>query len=445
MRKIILLTMTLILAACSGGGGAIAGGGNVGGGDCSVAGQKEAVLQAMRDWYLWNANLPASVNTASYATPEDLLVFLTSFSPDDGMGNQVDRFSFINDQEAESQLFGEGQFEGFGFTRIFVGPDDVRLARVFEDSPAFLGGLRRGQRILELNNRTIAEIEAAEGINAVFATTPVTFRMQRPDNTEFTVLIAHDLVTIDPVPQFRVIDDGVNPPIGYLELVTFITPAEMRFEQAFAAFNAAGVNDVIIDVRWNGGGLLTTTELLGDYLGGVAAQNLPFYSLEFNADRAAANNFTAFFGLLGNSINVSRLVMIANRSSASASEMIPNGLDPHINVSIVGDRTFGKPVGQVGLNYCDKVLRPASFSITNADGVGDYFNGLPADCAVAEDLTVPIGDDADPHIVAATTLLNTGACPIVAVPSQFSKPYFDESVRAPDYAERPEREYANAY
>ncbi|MDX1506979.1 MAG: S41 family peptidase [Woeseiaceae bacterium] len=443
MRKLFVLLLFVSLTAACGGGGNGGITGNVGGGDCSVGSQKLTLLQAMRDWYLWNANLPADVDVNQFVSPEELLAFLTTFSPSDGMGNPVDRFSFIDSAAADQQFFGEGRYEGYGFVRVAVAPGDTRLARVFADSPAGRAGFERGQRILELNGRTIAEIEAAEGVNAVLATSPVNFLMRRPDDSEFSVSMGRDIVTIDPVPQFRVIDDGMNPPVGYMELVTFITPAEPEFETAFAAFSAAGVNDVIIDVRWNGGGLLSTTELLADYLGGLVAQNLVFTNTEFNADRAAANNDTSFFNLRGNSINLSRMVVVTNRGSASASELIANGLEPHVDVTLVGDSTFGKPVGQVGLQYCDRILRPASFRLTNADGFGDYFDGLPADCAVTPDYSIPIGADNDPHIVAATTLLNTGACPVVAAPPGMNK--FDAPDRGkPEDRSRPEREFLNA-
>ena len=383
MRKIfVLLCFASLTAACgSSGDGGIT---SVGNGDCSAASQKETLLAAMREWYFWTDNLPANVDTNQFATQQELLNFLTTFAPDNGMGASVDRYSFLTTAQADQQFFNEGEFEGFGFVRVFIAPGDTRLGRVYSDSPAGSAGLERGQRILSLNGRTIAEIEAAEGVVAVLSTgNTVTFEMRRPDNSEFTVDITPGIVTIDAVPQFRIIDDGVNPPVGYMELVSFIRPGEADMDAAFAAFRTAGVSDVILDVRWNGGGLLSTTEFLADLLGGFVAQNLVFTNIEFNASKAAANDDSSFFGLRGNSVNLSRLVVIANRNSASASELIPNGLDPHVAVSIVGDDTFGKPIGQVALEYCGQLLRPASFKLTNADGFGEYFNGLPADCAVS--------------------------------------------------------------
>ena len=81
-----------------------------------------------------------------------------------------------------------------------------------------------------------------------------------------------------------------------------------------------------------------------------------------------------------------RLVVIATRGSASASEAIINGLRPYMDVKVVGDTTYGKPVGQYGFDFCDKVLYPVAFLVTNARGQADYFSGIPADCAAADDV-----------------------------------------------------------
>jgi len=170
-----------------------------------------------------------------------------------------------------------------------------------------------------------------------------------------------------------------------------------------------------------------------------------FSSTEFNADRAAANNSSEFFELLGSSLSLSRLVVIASGGTASASELVTNGMIPHVDVTIVGENTFGKPVGQIGLEFCDKILRPTSFKIANADGDGDYFDGLPVDCPAIDDLSVAVGDDLDPRMVAAMAYLDTGACPVTAAPGGQFKVEANVSVEQRDRRGPPEREFANAY
>jgi len=229
-----------------------------------------------------------------------------------------------------------------------------------------------------------------------------------------------------------------------MELSTFISTADPEFDEVFQAFRNANVNDVIIDLRYNGGGLVSTAELLGDYLGGLVAENLIFSLTEYNADRAAQNNETEFLERRLNSISLSRLVVIATRGTASASELVTNGMIPHVDVAIVGDRTFGKPVGQIGLTFCDKILRPTAFKLANALGDGDYFDGLPVDCAAADDLSVAVGDPLDPNMITAMAYLDTGACPVVSI--QSGKQFNDVSRSPkPEIPRPPHRELLGAY
>lgn len=442
MRKLMCLTVFAGLTACSGGGSDIP---QTGTDACSNDGQKQFVLDNLYAWYLWNDLLPANISIANYATPEDLVSEVTTeFGPQDSNGNPIDRFSFVNSAAADSQFFGEGKFEGFGFSSRFEAADDLRLTRVFSGSPAETGGLERGQRFLRLNDRTIADIQANEGLSVVFDLTTVNFEMQNVDGSIHTTTITQDIVTIDPVPQWRIIDAGDGRNVGYMEFATFISTATPKFETVFAAFKTANVNDVIIDLRYNGGGLVSTAELMGDYLGGSVAENLIFSQTEFNADRAEFDSIEVF-ELIGSSLSLSRLIIIATQGTASASELVTNGMIPHVAVTIVGDRTFGKPVGQIGLEFCDKILRPTSFRTSNADGAGDFFDGLPVDCAAADDLTIAVGDDLDPNMIAAMTYLNTGACPVPLLLGGQTKAASDLQLLQLDRRGPPQREFADAF
>jgi len=443
MKKLIVFLAAATLTACGGSGSAGSAFLPGASGACSNDAQKQTVLDELYTWYLWNDLLPANINIADYASPEALVVQVTQqFGPQDGNGGPLDRFSSVGSAVADAQFFGEGQYEGFGFS--YLSADDARLRFVYANSPAGNGGLERGQRILSLDGRSIAEINANEGISAVLNNATVEFEMQRVDSSIFTVSITEGIVTIDPVPQWRIIDAGNGTNIGYIEFAQFISTANPVFETVFSAFSAAGVNDVIIDMRYNGGGLVSTADLLGDYLGGSIAQNLVFSRTEFNADKASSNS-TEFFALLGNSISLSRLVVIASSGTASASELVTNGMIPHADVTIVGDNTFGKPVGQIGLTFCDKILRPTSFRTANADGNTDYFDGLPVDCPAIDDLSIAVGDDLDPRMIAAMTYLDTGACPVAAALDGRFKAETRLGVEQRDRRGPPEREFADAY
>jgi hypothetical protein len=446
MRKLaVLFLTTLLVAGCgSSSDDPVTGPPTA----CSNDGQKQFVLDALYDWYLWNDQLPANLDIADYATPEELVFEVTTtYGPQDAMGNPIDLWSSVGSLAADQQYFGEGRYEGFGFSWREEN-NDMRMTGVFPGSPADAAGIERGQTVVTLNARTYADIQANEGVNAFFdANDTVTFEMRRLDTSTFSASVTKDIVTITPIPQWRTIDLGPGvPPAGYMEFRTFVSTADPVFDQVFAEFIAAGVNDVIIDMRYNGGGLVSTAELLGDYLGGFANDGLVFSNTEFNADRAAQYNSTDFFSRRGNSLDTMRLIVIASRSTASASELVTNSLIPYADVWIVGDNTYGKPVGQVGIDFCEeKILRPTSFRTTNADGAGDYFGGLPVDCPAADILDIPVGADNDPNIVAATSIAATGACPVVAAPLGQQLPEIKPEIRYPAARGDTPRELAGAY
>ena len=447
MRKILVLLFSAFLVTACGGGSSFNDGGSQPT-SCSNDGQKQFVLGVLYDWYLWNDLLPADINIADYATPEELVFEVTTtFGPQDALGDPIDRWSSVGSLVEDQQYFGEGRYEGFGFSwREENG--EMRMRTIYPGSPADIAGFARGQTVLTFNGRTFADIEANEGIGVFFDNNAtVEFEMLELDSSTFVVQITKDIVTIDPLPQWRTIDIGGGaPPVGYVEFLTFISTADPVFDQIFADFVAAGVRDIIIDMRYNRGGLVDTAELLGDYLGGFANDGLVFSRTEHNADRAAANDSSSFFSRRGNSLDISRLIVIASsEDTASASELITNSLDPYADVWIVGQNTYGKPVGQYGFDFCEKILRPTSFRTVNADGFGDYYDGLPVDCPAADLLEIPVGADNDPNVMAALSIAQTGACPAVAAEAFPQASAVLPEIRSPDARGNVAREMAGAY
>lgn len=440
MKRILILCLTAALTACGGSGGGAGAPAPSADDPCSATGQKQFVLDVMRDWYLWNNLLPADVNINDFVSAESLLAFLASFQPIDG-------FSRISDAAQEQAFFNEGEFEGYGFSSRFTDSNVLRIVRVFEGSPAWDIGIRRGQQIVQLNGRSIANIEANEGVGALFDLPSLEFTMRNLDGSEFTATASQAIVTIDPIPQYRIIDAGDGRRVGYIEFYTFIRTANAQLDEAFNEFRLAGVNDVILDLRYNGGGLVSVAEQLGDLLGGDQ-DSLVFSETRFNEDRAPSNNSTEFFERRGASISLSKLAVIASRGTASASELVTNSMEPYVvgGVGIIGDNTFGKPVGQSGFTFCEKILRPTTFQTVNAAGFGDYFDGIPVDCSVPDDLDFQVGASDDPNVVAALEYLQSGGCPVTAVPGGQAKPTAADFVPPrPELRGSPKREYLDAW
>ena len=169
------------------------------------------------------------------------------------------------------------------------------------------------------------------------------------------------------------------------------------------------MTDVILDLRYNGGGLVSVSQHLAGLVGGVRTNTQVFVEF-FHNDKNTSRNQVLRLEDPARAVDVPRLVVITTRASASASETLINGLRPFLPVTIVGGRTFGKPVGQYGFNFCDKVLFPVSFETRNASGEGDFFSGLRADCAAADDLDNALGDPEEASLAEALDFLRTGTC-----------------------------------
>jgi len=451
--KLFLVVVPAILAiGCGGGGG---GGSTVVAtpAPCSTEGQTLTVLERMQDIYFWNDE-PAQqtkyqgIDIADFADADALLDFLR-YRPD-----EFDRgFTFMTTVETETQFFGAGIFVGFGFSFDLLVGDELRIKQVFAGSPAEAAGFTRGFRILEIDGRSIAEIEAAEGLDEVFGPPEpglsLAFLIEDLDLAQFSTVATKAEVTIDPVPQSRVIAVGAKK-IGYFEFRTFIDTSNSALLTAFAEFTAHGATDVIVDLRYNGGGLVSVAEFLTSLLAGpsnVSTSNILSKTIfnQANSDLNESSTITSE----SNSIDLDSIVFITTESTASASELVINSLEPYIDVALIGSKTFGKPVGQVASDFCEQRLRAVAFETVNANDEGQYFDGLPVDCNAADDLNFAIGDPAEASLAAAITYVSTGACPIIQ--SASTKASELQSFETPAGARRTRpagpiwREFAGAY
>ncbi len=385
----------------------------------------------MLEWYFFNDELEqqqkyAGLDLSTFPTSEDLLAFLR-YRP-----SQFDRgFSFITTPLADSQFFGEGQFVGFGFGSKFVDSPlnaDLRLTQVFPGSPAKAAGFARGQRIVTINGRTIAEIGQAEGVSAALGAGDVgvtrTFLMRDSGGLEFEAVVAKALVTIDPVPLTAIFDIA-GAKVGYVDLRTFISTADDELDQAFADFESQNVSALVVDLRYNGGGLVSTAERLADLIGGaIAADGQVRTETLFNSAKSAFNRLEQFQKRPGSLTLLQQVVFITTGSSASASELVINALSPHIVVTLVGSVTFGKPVGQSGFPFCDDelLLRPVTFETVNSLSEGQYFDGLGVTCGAADGLQFALGDPAEASLATALEFIETGSCGPVVFRSTPSAP-----------------------
>ena len=377
--------------------------------ECSTIGQNRFVFDVIDQWYLWNDSLP-NIDPDNYSSPESLLDALTANAP------VVDRFSYIADQATSDAFFNAGEFTGLGFTSKNIN-NHLILALVFSGSPAAQAGLARGYEIVSVDGvDVVSTLTAGNSVDFGANETGVLVDIEYKDLDGIITRtnVTKNTVNIDTVPASGVIDNnGIST--GYLHFYTFIEPSNAALDAAFSEFETAGVEELIVDVRYNGGGLITVANYLAGLIGGTTTVDQVLSKRLHNADRAAAEDETTYFSDQVHALDLSRVVFITAGGSASASELVINALSPFLDVVLVGDTTFGKPVGQYGFDFCDSTLFPVAFETVNADNEGEYFDGLAVDCPANDDLSTALGDTTEASLAEALTYLDTGSCSVAAI------------------------------
>ncbi len=369
---------------------------------CSVVAENLFVRSVMTDLYLWSDSIP-DVDPAAYRSPEEYLEAIRYRALDS-------HYSYIDDRVATEAFFSSSQFIGFGFSSVLE-EAAIRIAQVFGGSPADEGGLVRGDRIVEIDGRVVQDLIQSGLIGDAFGPSrdgvarDVVFMRGAERRVAHLVKRA---VTIPTVSNTRVFQVGART-VGYLFFRNFVEPSFAALDAAFTSLQAQGVNELVLDLRYNGGGMVTVAQYLAGLIGGARTDGQILGTYAHNK-RNAFRNEDIRMAAERNSLGLDRLVVIATGSSASASELIVNGLRPFIPVALIGQRTYGKPVGQYAISFCDKVLAAVAFSIRNANDEGDYFDGLPPTCSAADDLDHQLGDTQEASLAASLAYIATGAC-----------------------------------
>ena len=439
-RLAVLLPLLplLALAAC--------GGSKSSAPTCSTGEVKADVLTLAKDWYLWRDELVA-VDAGAYTDPAAYLDALTATTRTE----KKDRhFSFLTTKTASTAYFQEGQNLGYGFG-IDTRGSQLFVAQTFPASAVAGAGIARGDKLVAIATATDGLGAAAAQVSEILrrasadpAKDPTAdpaalskalgsgvvstraFRVKKLAGSTVDLTMTSAIYNLDPVPGAAsptVLTVGTHQ-VGYLPLRTFISPAEDSLRAVAGAFKTAGVTDLIVDLRYNGGGLLATAGVLVDLLGGARTSADVAWSWKTNPSHGGDFS-TVHFGAEPNALSPGRVAFILRGGSASASELVVNVLQPYLakaggpqDLAIIGARSYGKPVGQMGFDRseCDWLLMLISFQLLNADGTGDYFGGLPdanyrgGSCLADDDLGHPMGDPAEASTAAALNWIGGGAC-----------------------------------
>ena len=386
----------------------------------------------MRDWYLWYEYLP-EIDPGSYETMKEMLQDLKYYDGE----RYVDHYSYVVTTQAHDDYYA-GKAYGMGTSWKRDENDDLFVSLVYPGSPADVGGLKRGQQILTINGFTVEELDENKEYNKehpddkktdwtnVYDDSndgePVDMTLLEGGEKTIETTVYLGDYTKPSVINPKVIDnDGVKT--GYLMFKAFISPSKEELNEAFAVFKKEGIEALVLDMRYNGGGYVNIAHQLVNLIGGEKVKGEDVIKILYN-DKHQDNNYIYEGKELESSVSVEKVAIIATRGTASASEMVINSLIPYVDVSVIGDTTYGKPVGMNPKSFCGQMLVPITFRNANSEDSGDYYFGIDATCQSDDDIKHDFGDTEEASLKEALFYLKNGECSKEQTDPAFS-PYLE--------------------
>lgn len=374
---------------------------------------KEAIYEGMLEWYYWNNKIPTNIEHVKYSSNEALL--------DDLRYKTLDRWSYLTTIDDFDKAF-TGQNAGHGVGFGVDQEDRVFLTFVYEDSPAGQDGWQRGWQIIEVNSTPISSYKVGSGYDLQLGADATgvtnTFKFRLPNGKVLERAIPKAEYQSNSV-LFQTVFVERNKKIGYWVYNSFkaspgVEPTKsVEVEESMAFFEDHQINELIIDLRYNGGGSVAVAEQIMNYLIPSRHDRELMYTNAFNDNKSDFNE-EIFFEKRGD-LNLERLIFITSRGSASSSELLINCLSPYLDVVLVGDNTYGKPVGAFPLSGFYKALKdnnvelvPITFAIANAEGKASYYDGFPVDFSIEDDLPKNWGDPDEARLKAALYFITHG-------------------------------------
>ncbi len=410
----------------------------------------------LRSWsnntYLWYSELP-DINPASEADPIDYFDLLTT-SEITSSGTPKDNYHFTYDTADWLQLTQSGVSVSYGIdwelTSTYV-PRALYIRYIESGSPASAPALNlsRGVQIIEIDGVDVETANTQAGVDTLneglFPSVDGdehTFLVRDVgSNLERLVTIMATEVTADPVPEVGSFATASGD-VGYLFFNDHNFISEDELYEAMTQL--VGVDDLILDLRYNGGGLLYIASQLSYMIAGFdATDGMTFEEMRFNDKHTQTNPVTGaqlsptpFYSSISQysdgysqgtslpQLNLNRVFILSTGGTCSASEAIINGLRGiDVEVILIGDTTCGKPYGFYSTDNCGTTYFTIQFDGVNHKDSGGYSDGfspmntlgivgeLVTGCSVADDLTVPLFGEDDPLISAALNYRITSSCP----------------------------------
>lgn len=360
------------------------------------------IHENMTAYYLWTDKMPAIAKTNTSSNPMD---YFYSILYD---YKTTDRFSWIDSSSANliNQLNGINTVLGIRVSAFYA--DDAKvnvalvIAYVLKGSPAEKVGLKRGDIILSVDDQTVT----TSNYNSVLQNQTLRLGLGTYNNKVFsstgkTVTVTKVELQTNPILQDTVIN-WAGKKVGYFAYLQFLTSFDDSLRAVFGRFKDKGVNELVIDLRYNGGGYVTNSDLLTTLIVKDLASKVDkvmnkrqyndAYTKEVIKQYGAAALLTNFKMEANNISSLNRVFVLTSTGTASASELIINNLKPFMSVILIGEHTYGKNVGSFTITDNAKRwnygLQPITFKILNSQDQSDYgtVNGFLPDYALTDDI-----------------------------------------------------------
>jgi C-terminal processing protease CtpA/Prc len=335
--------------------------------------QKQFVWNAMNFWYYWQQDVPALADSR-FRSDQEFQEYLLEFENAEAVFNSLlysesDDFSFFIDNYEEFQQSQQGISESFGYEfgliRLSSNSNDILgyVQYIVPDSPADRQGLERGDIFLEVDG---TQLTVNNYQDLLQGTTSYELSLAEIENesvslTGETVTLEAETLQENPIYTATTIDTS-STKVGYLMYNGFQTNSHQDLNDAFGNFQSQGIDELVLDLRYNGGGSGITSQMLAGMISGLDDSNI-FSIYAYNNKRAALDTSVTILDEVPtyneqgqqestesmNQLSLDRVYILTGRGTASASEVLINGLDPYMEVVLVGVQTVGKDEGSYTL------------------------------------------------------------------------------------------------
>jgi carboxyl-terminal processing protease len=406
----------------------------------SVLDEKTWVRSWIDETYLWYKDVQAlsaaTLNAGKYATAVDYFDALKS-PLTTASGKPKDQFHFIYDTPTWVALSQSGTSYGYGFEIALIAtspPRQAVIAYTHPGTPAATNGIARGAEVVAVDGVDLVNDNTDAGIAKLNAGLfpdkaglhNITVRDLGATTTRVVAMTAAALSpsTVENVKTLP----APNQNVGYMQFNDHLATSEGQLVAAINQLKTSGVTDLVLDIRYNGGGYLDVAAELAYMIAGSApTANKVFEQQVFNDKNpfqlTAAQTVTPFHattlgwpngaaaGQALPTLNLSRVYLLVGAGTCSASEAVANGLrGVGVQVNLIGATTCGKPYGFYPQDNCGTTYFSIQFQGVNQLGQGDYADGFAPTCSARDDFNHALGDPAEARLASALSYRANGVC-----------------------------------